>query len=155
FPFVPVNNFTPNDAGWTTVGKIDRWQADAANRRFTFFFGQRSLFIEILGELGFRLRFNPAPAASYDFETSVSVVSRDLGLAGLQVHANQPGPNLVGLSTGSLRIEVNLAAFAVAVYRGNQLLHQDQPGQGILYIPGAEVVAVMKTAPQGAFYVGG
>jgi alpha-glucosidase len=155
FPFVPVNNFTPNDAGWTTVGKIDRWQADAANRRFTFFFGQRSLFIEILGELGFRLRFNPAPAASYDFETSVSVVSRDLGLAGLQVQANQPGPNLVGLSTGSLRIEVNLAAFAVAVYRGNQLLHQDQPGQGILYIPGAEVVAVMKTAPQGAFYVGG
>jgi alpha-glucosidase len=157
FPFVRVNDFTPNkpDGVWTTVGKIDRWQADAANRRFTFFFGQRSLFIEILGELGFRLRFNPAPAASYTFETSVSVVSRDLGLAGLKVQANQPGPNLLELSTGSLRIEVNLAAFAVAVYRANQLLHQDQPGQGILYIPGAEVVAVMKTAPQGAFYVGG
>jgi alpha-glucosidase len=155
FPFVSVNNFTPNNAGWTTVGQIDRWQADAGKRRFTFFFGQRSLFIEVLGERGFRLRFNPAPAASYGLETSVSVVSRDLGLAGLNVQANQPGPNLVELSTGSLRIEVNLAPFAVAVYRGNQLLHQDQPGQGILYIPGAEVVAVMKTAPKGAFYVGG
>jgi len=155
FPFVAVNNFTPNNPGWTTVGKIDRWERDAANRRFTFFFGERSLFIEILGERCFRLRFNPAPKASYGFETSVSIVSRDLGLAGLQVRADQPGPNLLGISTGSIRIEINLAAFAVAVYRSTQLLHQDYPGRGILYIPGAEVVAVMKTAPPGAFYVGG
>ena len=35
-----------------------------------------------------------------------------------------------------------------------QLIHRDFPGQGVLYIPNAEVTAGMKTAPTGAGYVG-
>jgi alpha-glucosidase len=155
FPFVPVNGFTPNNPGWSTVGNIDQWSVDATGRRFHFTFGSRSLILEVLGRLAFRLRFNPAPGADYDWESSVAVVNRDLGLTGLRVKTTQPQTNQLVIDTGSLRIQVALAPFALTVFRGGQLIHRDLPGQGILYIPGAEVIAVMKTAAPGAGYVGG
>lgn len=154
FPFVNVNEFKPNGPGWSTVANIDRWVADPSGRRFTFFFGTRSLFIEVLGPLAYRLRFNPAPNADYSFESTIAVVSRDLGLAGLVVTMTAD-THVVTLDTGSMVVKVGLSPFTVQVFRGGQLIHQDQPGQGVLYIPGAEVIAVVKTAPQGALYVGG
>lgn len=153
FPFVPVNGFTPNNPGWSTVGAIDNWSVDPAGRRFTFNFGPRSLFIEVLGPTSFRLRFNPATGAAYNYETSVAVVSRDLGLTGLNVTHQQQGSQLT-IATGTMTLQVGLAPFAVQVYRGAQLIHQDYPGQGVLYIPGQQVIAVMKTAPAGAGYLG-
>jgi alpha-glucosidase len=154
FPFVAVNSFTPNNGGWSSIGNIDRWTADPAGQRFDFNFGTRSLVLEVLGPSAFRLRFNPAPGATYDQETSVAVVTRDLGLAALNVAHNQPQPNQLSIDTGSIRILVSLAPFDVQVYRGRQLVHRDFPGRGALYIPGAEVVAVMKSVPTGARYVG-
>lgn len=154
FPFVPVNGFTPNNSGWSTVGNIDQWSADATNRQFLFTFGPRSLLLSVLGPTAFRLRFNPAPGATYNLESSVSVVSRDLGLNGLQVNVTQPQPQLLVLDTGTIQLHLGLAPFALAVFRGGQLLHQDFPGQGVLYIPNQEVIAVMKTAAPGAGYFG-
>jgi len=154
FPLVPVNGFTPNNSGWSTVGTIDNWSVDPSGLRFTFTFGPRSLVLSVLGPQAFRVRFNPAPGTDYGLESSVAVVSRDLGLKGLKVVSSQPQANLLEIDTGTIRIQVGLAPFEVAVYRGTQLIHQDHPGQGVLYIPGAEVVAVMKTSAPGAGYVG-
>lgn len=154
FPFVPVNQFTPNTSGWSTVGNIDHWSADASGQRFTFTFGPRSLILQVLGPTAFRLRFSPAPGSKYNYETSTAVVSRDLGLSGLAVTTHQPNAQTLVIETGKVSISVGLAPFAVQVLRGGQLIHEDAPGQGILYIPGQEVTAVMKTAAPGASYFG-
>lgn len=154
FPFVPVNGFTPNTSGWSSVGNIDSWSADSTGRNFTFVFGSRSLVLQLLGPTAFRLRFNPASGATYDHEVSTAVVSRDLGLSSLQASHSQPSASQLVIETGSLTISIGLTPFAVQVYRNGQLIHQDAPGQGVLYIPGQEVIAVMKTTPPGAGYFG-
>jgi alpha-glucosidase len=154
FPFVPVNGFTPNNPGWSGVGNIDSWSADSTGRNFTFVFGSRSLVLQLLGPTAFRLRFNPASGATYNAETSTAVVNRDLGLASLQASHSQPSASQLVIETGELTITVGLTPFAVQVYRNGQLIHQDAPGQGVLYIPGQEVIAVMKTMPPGAGYFG-
>ncbi|MFD0892867.1 DUF4968 domain-containing protein [Luteolibacter ambystomatis] len=154
FPFVPVNGFTPNNPGWSSVGNIDSWSADASGQNFTFVFGSRSLVIQILGPTAYRLRFNPASGATYNAETSTAVVSRDLGLTGLNVTHSLVNPGLLVIETGSITIQIGLAPFAVQVLRNGQLIHQDAPGQGVLYIPNQQVIAVMKTTPPGAGYYG-
>src|SRR5215212_9947546 len=107
-PFVPVNGFTPNNPGWSTVGNIGNVASDATGRRFLLTFGTRSLVLEVLGPRAFRLRFNPAPGAVYTKESSVAVVNRDLGLATLQVNTSQPQPNQLVIATGAIRILVGL-----------------------------------------------
>lgn len=157
FPFVLPNGFTPNNSGWSTVGNIASWSPDSTGRRFTFVFGignSYSLYIEILGPTAYRLRFNPKPGAAYTTETSTAVINRDLGLAGLKVTTSQPRPQTLQILTGGMTLNIGLAPFSVQVYRGSQLIHQDAPGQGVLYIPGQQVIAVMKTAPVGANYYG-
>jgi hypothetical protein len=51
-----------------------------------------------------------------------------------------------------IRVQVSLTPFEISVFRSatGQLIHRDFPGQGILYIPNAEVIAVMKEAAPGA-----
>jgi alpha-glucosidase len=154
FPFVPVNGFTPNNSGWSTIGKIDSWNASANRLRYTFVFGSRSLYIEVIGASAYRLRFNPAAGASYTTENSTAVVSRDLGLSGLVVDSSQSTPSKVIIDTGTIQIQVALDSFYVQVYRGAQLISQDAPGQGVLYIPGQEVVAIMKSSAPNANYLG-
>ncbi len=157
FPFVLTNAFTPNNSGWSTVGNIASWTPDATGRNFTFVFGAGnaySLVLQILGPTAYRLRFNPAPGATYTTETSNAVVNRNLGLTGLNVTTSQPNPQTLQIQTGTLTLVIGLAPFAVQVYRGGQLIHQDAPGQGVLYIPGQQVIALMKTAPVGASYYG-
>lgn len=157
FPYVYPNQFTPNNPGWTTVGNVASWCPDATGRRYTFTFGDNglySLYIEVLGPTAFRLRFRPVPQPSYATETSTAVVERDLGLSGINVTHQQPNANTLTISTGVMTIQVGLTPFFVQVFRGSQLIHQDAPGQGVLYIPGQQVVAVMKTAPSGANYYG-
>lgn len=139
------------------MGDIASWSPDPAGRRFTFSFGPNAayaLFVEILGPWAYRLRFRPEPNASYATETSTAVVNRDLGLAGLRVAHSTPNPGLLVVDTGAIQLHIGLAPFSVQVFRGNQLLHQDAPGQGVLYIPGQQVVAVMKSAPSGADHYG-
>ena len=154
FPFVLENGFTPNNPGWSTIGNIGGWTVDPTGRQFALKFGTRSLVLSILGPTAFRLRFNPAEGAPYDYETSISVVNRDLGLTGLTVTNTTPSPSQLLINTGVMQIQIGLAPFAIQVKRGGQLIHQDFPGQGVLYIPGSEVIAVMKSAAPGASYFG-
>lgn len=157
FPYVLPNGFTPNDSGWSTVGNIAAWQPDTTGRRFTFTFGANaaySLYIELLGPTAYRLRFTPAAGATYTTETSTAVINHDLGLDSLNVTHSQPNANQLTISTGAITLQIGLTPFNVQVYRGSQLIHQDAPGQGVLYIPGQQVIALMKTAPSGAKYYG-
>lgn len=155
FPFVSVDGFTPNSPmGWSTIGNIDHVARDATGRRFIFTCGPRSLALEVIGPRAFRLRFNPAPGANYDWESSVSVVNRDLGVAQMQLKVANPRFDMLSIDTGPMQLEIGLAPFEVAVYRPGQLIHRDFPGRGVLYVPNAEVSAVMKTAPSGARYTG-
>ena len=47
-------------------------------------------------------------------------------------------------------MDINLDDFALSVYRDNQLIHADQPGYSIVYIPGEEVIANVKQYPNNA-----
>ena len=107
FPLVLVDGFTPGIPAWSTVGNIDQVTPDATGRSFRLAFGNRSLQLTVLGPRAFRLRFNPAVGAVYAAEYSVAVVSRDLGLAGLNLNTvNQPAQ--LSIDTGSIRIQVGL-----------------------------------------------
>jgi alpha-glucosidase len=156
FPFVRVNGFTPNNPGWNTVGNIDNVTPDADGHSFLFTFGARSLRLSVLGPRSFRLRFNPAPGAVYTSESSIAVATRDLGLAGLQLNASRPQQNEFQIDTGTIRILLGLAPFAISVFRSatGQLIHRDFPGSGVLYIPNQEVIAVMKEAAPGSGFFG-
>ena len=156
FPLVPVDGFSPSTPAWSTVGNIDSVVPDSTGPHFTLHFGARSLLLSVLGPSAFRLRFNPAPGAVYSSEYSVAVTTRDLGLNGLHVTTTHPSASQLFIDTGTIRIEVGLAPFAIAVVRSatGQLLHRDAPGQGVLYIPNQEVIAVMKDVPAGALYFG-
>ncbi len=155
FPFVEVNGFTPNNPGWSTVGNIGGFTPDGTGRGYLLNFGSRSLHLSVLGPSAFRLRFNPATGSRYTSEYSVAVITRDLGLGGLNVNVTQP-PNQLVLDTGVIQIQIGLAPFEIAVYRSGtaQLLHRDYPGQGVLYIPDQQVIAIMKQAASGSYYFG-
>ncbi len=153
FPLVLVDGFTPGIPAWSPVGNIDQVTPDATGRSFRLAFGNRSLQLTVLGPRAFRLRFNPAVGAGYAAEYSVAVVSRDLGLAGLNLNTvNQPAQ--LSIDTGSIRIQVDLTPFAISVFRGAQLIHRDFPQEGVLYIPDKEVIAVTKSVPSTASYFG-
>jgi alpha-glucosidase len=153
FPFVGVDGFTPSVSSWSAVGKIDTVTPDASGRNFLLSFGSRSLQFTILGPRAFRLRFNPSPGANYSSEYSVAVTTRDLGLTGLSLHTTRPANQLVA-DTGAMQIQVGLAPFGISVLRNGQIIHHDFPGEGVLYIPNQEVIAVTKSAPSGAYYFG-
>ena len=153
FDFVTIDGFTPNSGSWSSVGNVT-WSVDPSGCNFTFVFGTRSLILQVLGPTAFRLRYNPASGATYDYESSIAVVTRDLGLSGLKVTNNNGAGGTLVIDTGTIQIQVGLAPFSVQVVRGSQLIHQDYPGQGVLYIPNTEVIAVMKTAAPGATYLG-
>jgi alpha-glucosidase len=153
FTFVPVNGFTPSVPAWSTIGNIDNVTPDATGRNFLLTFGTRSLQLSILGPRAFRLRFNPAAGAVYTSEYSIAVTNRDLGIAGLILNTTRP-PNQYLIDTGTIQIRVGLAPFTISVSRGAQLIHRDFPGEGVLYIPNQQVIAVTQDAPAGAYYFG-
>lgn len=152
YTFVNVNEFTPNTQGWSTIGTIT--QATRNGNAWTLQMQPAglSLVLSFLGPTCFRVRFSPIPDADLGTETSFAVVDRDLGPVNLTV-VQDDGQALV-VDTGEMRVEVGLQPFAVSVYRDGQLISQDYPGQGLVYIPGQVVTANFKTFPQNALYTG-
>jgi|SRR5271157_1704631 len=150
---VLVDGFTPSVPAWSTVGNINNVTPDTTGHNFLLTFGSRSLQLTVLGPRAFRLRFNPAPAAVYTSEYSIAVVTRDLGISGLNLNTTRP-PNQLLIDTGAIQIQVGLSPFAISVLRNGQLIHRDLPNEGVLYIPGQQVIAVSKDAPSSAYYFG-
>jgi len=153
YNFVNVNEFTPNNNGWSVIGNISgysrtgndfllRLQNDPA----------LSIMVSVLSPTTFRVRFNPAPGFNYSNETSAAVVNRNLGPVNINTGNSNAG--MLEIDTGVIRICISLAPYQVKVYKGNQLINQDTDSKNLVYIPGQQVTANFKAYPANARYCG-
>ena len=151
FQFVMTDQFTPNSqVNWIPFGNVAGVARDGNVFTLTSQSGL-ALQLSFLSDTCFRVRFNPA-SGDYSTETSVAVVNRNLGTPAISVA--QQSASTLEIDTAVMRVVVGLQPLLIDVYRGNQLISADTPGQGIVYIPGQSVVANFKNAPQGALYCG-
>ncbi|HEY0159329.1 MAG TPA: TIM-barrel domain-containing protein [Thermoanaerobaculia bacterium] len=150
YAYVPVQQFTPNTSSWTTVGNIDRVTRNGDTFVLTAASGLQ-VQVSFLADTAFRVRFSPTPGYDFSVDRSFAVVSRNLGPLTLTV--TQQTASTLEVTTASLRVAIGLQPFLVQVFRGNQLISSDQPGQGLVYIPG-EATANFKVFPANALYVG-
>jgi alpha-glucosidase len=153
FNFVNVNAFTPNNDGWTNIGTIKGYTQNGN----TFSLQLQNdptlkLQISILSATTFRVRFNPSPNFDYTVETSPAVINRNIGPVKLDTSKSTAG--LLEIDTGTIRICVYLNPYQIKVYKGPQLINQDQDEKNLVYIPGQQVVANFKKSPQNAKYCG-
>jgi alpha-glucosidase len=153
YNFVNVNEFTPNNQGWTSIGNISSF-----SRSGNVFSLQLQndpslrLQISVLSETTFRVRFNPAPNFDYGVEISPAVVNRNLGSVNLDT--SKSTSDLLFIDTGQIQIQVSLFPYKIQVFKGNQLINQDDADKNLVYIPGQQVVANFKTYPANAKYCG-
>jgi alpha-glucosidase len=158
YSFVNVDNFTPT-SGWNPVGPISSCQQQGNQFVMKTAQGGLTLILTFLSPTCFRIRFNPNPNADFSAANDVSyaVINRNLGAVTLSV--NQTAGQLT-VSTGAIVVNVGLNPYFLTVTRPGQsggpaqLIHSDNPGQGLIYLPGKEVVANLKQAPAGALYFG-
>jgi len=158
YSFVNVDGFTP-ESGWTPVGGIVSCQRQGNAFVMKTAVGGLTLVLSFLSPTCFRIRFNPNPAADFspakDF--SYAVVNPNLGPVTLTV-ARTAQKLTVG--TGSIVVEVAFDAYLLTVFRPGQggapgqLIHSDNVGQGLIYLPGKEVIANIKLVPANALYFG-
>jgi alpha-glucosidase len=151
-PFVNVLNFTPNHGQWAPVGDIESITRSGNVFTLTLQGGARSLQLSFLSNSCFRIRFDPAPGASYAGEHSPAVVNRNLGPQNLQVLEDSADRLVV--VTDTMRLDVGRRPYCIRVFRGNQLVSADEPSYNLVYIPGQRVIANFKTRPAKARYCG-
>jgi alpha-glucosidase len=152
YQFVNVDAFVPNSVqGWSGVGDIVSVEPDGNVFLLRAASGM-AVQLSFLGPQAFRVRFHPVDDPDYSRDPSYAVVDRDLGAVTVQV-ASQSSSQLV-LDTGSLRVEVGLQPYALSVYRGAQLIHQEPPERNLIYAQGGPAVANFKTVPDNALYFG-
>jgi alpha-glucosidase len=157
YSFVNVNNFTPA-SGWTPVGTIASCQQQGNDFVMKSAAGL-TLVLSFLSENCFRVRFNPSPTADFSSASDVSyaVINRNLGTVTLTV--NQTAQMLT-VGTGTIVVEIALNPYLLSVARAGvggapgQLIHSDNAGQGLIYLPGQEVIANLKLVPANALYFG-
>lgn len=153
FPFVTVRGFTPNTrVNWQPLGQVQTISADTG-RIFILQIANEPnpVRLSFLSRTCLRVQFSPVPIANYHIERSVSVVNRTLG--NVQVNVNDAS-NEVAFDTGAMQVRVDKAAFRLRVYRNQQLVHADDAGFGLVYIPGQTVTANFKMSADGARYSG-
>ena len=85
--------------------------------------------------------------------TRTAVVNRNLrrGYASGSEEKPDDGGTLY-IETGVLQVRVGLAPYGIAVYKGDQLIHEDSFGKNIVY--SNESVANLKNAPENEMYFG-
>lgn len=148
YVYVPANQFTPNNGGWTSLGNVTALAQSGNQFTLTMSNGPAPLLIFLTPSI-FRLRFNPA--ASYGRDVSVAVVNSDFGPVGVTM--SDDGSQYV-LDTGTIQVRIAKSPYSLSVWRGGQMLHSDTPSYNVVYIPGQQVVASFKVAPPGALYYG-
>ncbi|HKO55820.1 MAG TPA: TIM-barrel domain-containing protein [Thermoanaerobaculia bacterium] len=148
YTYVNVEGFTPNSGSWTTLADVVSVAQSGNAFTLTMSSGPAPLIVFLTPSI-FRVRFNPAADYSSDF--SVAVVQSDFGPVNVQL---QDAETKFVLDTGVIRVEITKSPYALAVYRGQQLLHSDTPTYNIVYIPGQVVTANFKLAPASALYYG-
>jgi alpha-glucosidase len=150
FTFVDVKSFTPNLGQWTSLANVTGPGQNGNSFALQMSSGPGPV-ISFLSNSAFRVRFNPAPGANLTNDISYSVVNRNLGLVNLTVSET---PTAIEITTPVMRVVINKNPYAIAVFRGNQLIHADTPTYNLVYIPGQEVIANFKVYPANARYIG-
>lgn len=152
FTFVDVRSFTPALRQWSPVGAISGVTRLGNTFQLALASGNRSLLVSFLSSSCFRVRFDPAPNATYGTETSRAVVNRDLGPVHLNV-VQQDAQALI-VDTGAMRVQIDLQPYRVRVFRGAQLVSADEPVYNLLYINNERVIANFKTRPSNSLFCG-
>jgi len=165
FGFVQTTEFTPAlDVGsspWAAFGNIKDWSYDPKEKSFLLqpSKGRAAIKLYILGPSSFRLRFNPN-GDIYSGERSSAVVCRQLGDTKIE-HRLDSQSNTLQINLDQIRIEISLLPFALAVYRGQQLIHATSDPFNLVYIPagsaepsGPEVTACFFQVAPGAGFFG-
>lgn len=166
FQFVKPKDFTPNPKDprdpaqvWQTIGEIVTY--NQTGNIFSLTTSTRpGPVISFLSKTAFRVRFSPDPNFDYSQDQSYAVVTQDL--RSQEERDTSPQLNLdvqdtneaLIIKTGVLVVKIKKKPYAILVYRGDQLIHQDQPDYNLVYLPGQKVIANFKVYPSTAKYCG-
>ena len=154
FPFVTVRGFSPNTrVNWMPLGPLQAVQAAGANTfTLTIAGAPNPVRLSFLSPSCLRFQFSPVPNTDYGVDRSVAVVTRALGPVAVVV---ADGTGEATFDTGRMRVRISKGpSLALRVFRGAQLVHSDEPGFAVVYIPGRLVTACFKLMPRGAHYSG-
>ncbi|MBX9257034.1 DUF4968 domain-containing protein [Desmonostoc muscorum CCALA 125] len=166
YKFVKTNEFTPNPANpsdpaqrWQTIGDIVTYSQNS--NTFALKTATRpGPVISFLSKTAFRVRFSPDPGFDYSQDKSYAVVTQDLRSkeeqdANQQLSlAVQDTDEALIIKTEVLTVKIKKKPYAILVYRGTQLIHQDQPDYNLVYLDGQKVIANFKVYPSTAKYCG-
>ena len=166
YKFVKTNEFTPNPANpsnpaqrWQTIGDIITYSQNGTT--FSLKTATRpGPVISFLSKTAFRVRFSPDPSFDYSKDKSYAVVTQDLRSkeernANLSLNLGvQDTDEALIIKTEVLTVKIKKKPYAILVYRGTQLIHQDQPDYNLVYLPGQKVIANFKVYPSTAKYCG-
>lgn len=153
FPFVTVRDFSPNShVNWTPLGAV-QGIAKGADGTFTVQIAgaPNPVRLSFLSATCLRVQFSPLAGANYRADNSVAVINRTLGQ--VRVTASESA-NTFNFDTGPIQLRIEKVGFRLLIFRQQQLLHADDAGYGLVYIPGQTVTANFKMSAPGAHYTG-
>jgi alpha-glucosidase len=149
YSFVNVNEFTPNNGGWTEVGSVDSYTQNGTSLQLNMVGGEPGPIVYFYSPSLFRVRFNSA--ANYTTDNSYAVVNRDFGFNVSGMTVTDTGSALE-IQTSALRVVINKAPYGISVYQGGQLIHADTSEYNLVY--DNQCVANFKVYPANAYYFG-
>jgi Alpha-glucosidases, family 31 of glycosyl hydrolases len=150
-----VREFTPNDrSGWTAVGDIAAIRRDG--NTFTLTPANPALAdcpirLSLLSPTCLRVRFAPRTDAG-GAHGSGAVITETL--APVDATVVEDSDLALVIDTGALRIAVDRRPYRLQIYRDGQLIHTDEAGHNIVFVPGGRAVANLKRAATNARYCG-
>ncbi|NET71545.1 MAG: DUF5110 domain-containing protein [Sphaerospermopsis sp. SIO1G2] len=156
YTFVQVNEFTPADGHWTSIGQIADWSYNSNEKSFLLTAANNSVSVKIyiLGPAAFQVRFNPL-SSDYSTNYSYAVVNRNLGETKVQYQKTEfNGHPTLEVVLDKITLRIGLDPYGIAVYRGFQVINQDTYGYNLVYKPGTEYTACLKSVIPGAGYYG-
>lgn len=148
YPFVTVDQFTPNLGQWQQLGAVSTYQQSGTTIRLVMAQGPGPILYFYAPTL-FRVRFNSA--GDYSADNSYAVVNTDFGFSASSLQVQDNGAQIT-IQTGVLEVVIQKATYALAVYRSGQLIHQDTSSYNLVYT--GECVANFKVYPANAMYFG-
>lgn len=158
YSYVPPDEFTPESrVTWKSLNAVTSWkqEVDGVVDKFTLNFDSgHKVYIYFFSHTSFRVRFNPDPNAPYVKSRSPATEVERIEAHEIKVEEKN---KVLIIQTDRIKVKVNLAKYALSVYRGNQLIHADPDDYNLVYIPretGGEAAANFKKAPKNACYFG-
>ena len=156
YNYVRANEFTPESrVNWKTIGKVTSWKKEEEGviDRITLALDSGHKLYIYFPTRPSRVLFNPDLEAPYVSTESPATVKDHIEAYDLHVKEEN---GVLRMSTNFIEVCVNLAKYALSVYRGSQLVHADLPDYNLVYIPChlGKAVANFEMAPTHAQYYG-